>query len=68
MTTHNPDHVILLGGKVGILDRRGYFTVGEREAVMTEERLRDLYQIDLHLTYVEQVDREVCVPENLKNG
>ena len=66
MTTHNPDHVILLGGQVGVLDRQGYFTVGERETVMTGERLRNLYQSELYLTYVEQVDREVCVPGNLK--
>lgn len=68
MTTHNPDYVILLGEKAGILDRQGYFTVGERGTVMTEARLRDLYQIDLRMTYVEQVDREVCVPENLKTA
>lgn len=68
MTTHNPDHVVLLGEKAGILDRRGYFTVGERGTVMTEAQLRDLYQIDLRLTYVEQVDREVWVLENLKTA
>lgn len=68
MTTHNPDHVILLGGQVGILDRQGHFTVGERKVVMTEDRLRDLYQSELYLTYMEQVDREVCVPGNLKGN
>lgn len=66
MTSHNPDHIILLGGQVGILDRQGHFTVGDGETVMTEERLRDLYQSELYLTYVEQVRRMVCVPGNLK--
>ncbi len=66
MTSHNPDHVILLGGQVGILDRSGHFTVGEREEVMTEERLRELYNSELYLTYVERVGRQVCVPGNLK--
>lgn len=65
MTSHNPDHVFLLGSRVGILDRTGHFTVGEPENVMTEDVLRDLYKTELYLTHVEQVDRTICVPGNL---
>lgn len=43
MTSHNPDHVLLLGGQVGILGNDGRFLVGNAEEVMTEERLRALY-------------------------
>lgn len=51
MTSHNPDHVLLLGGQVGILGNDGRFLVGNAEEVMTEERLRALYRSDLYLTY-----------------
>ena len=65
MTSHNPDHVLLLGGQVGILGNDGHFLVGNAEEVMTEERLRALYRSDLHLTYVEHMGRKVCIPSNL---
>ena len=67
MTSHNPDHVLLLGGQVGILGNDGRFLVGNAEAVMTEERLRALYRSDLYLTYVERVGRKVCIPGRLKS-
>ena len=67
MTSHNPDHVLLLGGQVGILGNDGRFLVGNAEEVMTEERLRALYRSDLYLTYVERVGRKVCIPGRLKS-
>ena len=63
----NPDHVLLLGGQVGILGNDGRFLVGNAEEVMTEERLRALYRSDLYLTYVERVGRKVCIPGRLKS-
>lgn len=68
MTSHNPDHVLLLGGQVGILGNDGRFLVGNAEEVMTEERLRALYRSDLYLTYVERVGRKVCIPGPLEIG
>ena len=67
MTSHNPDHVLLLGGQVGILGNDGRFLVGNAEEVMTEERLRALYRSDLYLTYVERAGRKVCIPGRLKS-
>lgn len=65
MTSHNPDHVLLLGGQVGLLSDDGSFLVGPSEAVMTEPRLRELYHSDLYLTYVERAGRQACVPGKL---
>lgn len=61
MTTHMPDHAILLGGKVGILDRLGHLTVGATEDILQEELLRSVYDCDLHITYSEEIGRKVCL-------
>lgn len=65
MTTHNPDHPILLGGRVAILDRDGHLASGGVGKLMTEERLSDLYGIDLRVLRIEELDRNACLPTNL---
>lgn len=61
MTTHMPDHALRLGGKVGILDRGGQFSVGKTEEILTQERLSDLYTSDIRLVYVEELGRSICI-------
>ncbi|MBC2888828.1 ABC transporter ATP-binding protein [Gordonibacter massiliensis (ex Traore et al. 2017)] len=62
MTTHMPDHAIMLRGQVGILDRAGCLRVGSAEDTIDEGILRDIYQVDdLRLVYVDEVGREACL-------
>lgn len=61
ITSHMPDHVLLLGGKVGMLNKDGSFLSGTNEAIMTEENLKDLYHVDVHLIYMEELKRKVCI-------
>jgi len=65
MTTHMPDHAILLGGKVGILDRDGHMLVGAAETIISEESLKNIYNTQLHLIYIEQIKRMTCVAGNI---
>ena len=65
MTTHNPDHPILLGGQVAILDHEGRLTVGPVEEAVTEERLSELYGVALRLVNVPEVDRVACLTGKL---
>ena len=65
MTTHNPDQPILLGGKVALLDAHGTLATGDAEKEITSERLSQLYGVDLHLVYVDEVDRIACVSGKL---
>ncbi len=66
ITTHNPDHAIMLGGTTGILDREGYFKTGLSKDIITEETLNNVYgRTNLKLTYMEEVDRYICIPPNL---
>ncbi len=66
MTTHMPDHAILLGGKAAILDYDGKLTVGPAEEILQEDLLRKIYRSDLHIMYLEEIGRKVCVAGNLQ--
>lgn len=65
ITTHNPDHALLLGGKVAIVTGEGKIIQGESEEILTEERLREVYNVNLKMTYVEELGRKVCVVPKL---
>ncbi len=64
-TTHNPDHCLMLGGTVGILDQSGRLRVDRAERIVTEETLQEVYQTELRIAYVEAVGRECCLPRGL---
>jgi len=65
MTTHNPDHCMMLGGNVAILDRQGFLETGTVEEILTEERLKRVYNTELRLSYVDAVHRVACIPYGL---
>ena len=67
VTSHVPDHPILLNGQVGILDSTGCMTAGRAEEIVTEERLRQIYHAPLHMIYVEQLHRKACLIGELGN-
>lgn len=61
ITTHNPDHALLLGGEVAAINPNGEFTFGSCEDVISEEFLSTLYGIDLHLRHFDDIGRDVCI-------
>lgn len=61
MTTHNPDHAIMLNGVVGILDRSGSMEVGAVDEILTEEHLSFVYQTDVKISYVDKICRYACL-------
>ena len=61
VTTHNPDHALLLGGSTAILDRRGRLTLGKTEEIVTELALNDVYGTAIQLCYVPEAERAVCI-------
>jgi len=68
ITTHNPDHALLLGDKAAIVDRNGHISQGKVEEIITKEKLREVYDIDLHLEYVEEINRVACFAPELDEG
>lgn len=65
MTTHFPDHVILLDGKVGIIDGDGNFKYGSTNELLTEKELRNIYMTPLKKIYVRELGRDVCTFEKV---
>ena len=65
MTTHNPDHPMLLhdvipNSKVAILNTQGKLHCGLTQDILTEDNLRELYQTDLRLIEVPELGRKIC--------
>ena len=65
MTTHNPDHVLLLGGSAAIVTGAGRLEQGPVEELLTERRLSEIYDAPLRLRHVDELGRTVCVPRGL---
>lgn len=65
ITTHNPDHALLLKDNAGILDRDGHMRSGPSAEIITEESLSQVYDCDLKLIYIEEMDRRACVAPKL---
>lgn len=66
MSTHNPDHPILLGGNVAVLNRNGTLEGGAVEEVLTSDRLSALYDADLQVVQVDEVGRKACLSRGIK--
>lgn len=60
ITTHNPDHALMLEGKVAILDREGHLSVGISADQLTSKTLTELYNIAIGVEYNENAGRNLC--------
>ena len=65
ITTHNPDHALLLGDQAAIVGRDGSIRQGKSEDLITEENLREIYGIDLCLAWIDQLGRRACLAPGL---
>ncbi len=65
LTTHMPDHALLLGGQAAVMDGRGELAVGPVGEVVTQETLAAVYQTDVCLAYVGEAGRVACVAGRL---
>jgi iron complex transport system ATP-binding protein len=65
ITTHNPDHALLLGGSTAIIDNDGCLSFGKTDDIVTTERLKSVYGSALSIEYIEHLGRRVCLLPNL---
>jgi len=61
MTTHNPEHAVILNGKVAILDREGVLGVGQAADTLNGETLSKLYGLQIKTVFDEDAQRNICV-------
>ena len=62
LTTHTPNHALILGGQTGLFAPNGDFTVGPTDQVITTEHLTATYQANLRVFYSATLSRKVCEP------
>lgn len=65
ITTHNPDHALLLGDKAAIVSRGGRITQGDSSGILTEEKLSEVYGMDIRIKYIEELGRTTCLVPGL---
>ncbi|WP_124061819.1 ABC transporter ATP-binding protein [Gordonibacter sp. Marseille-P4307] len=65
MTTHFPDHALLLQGTCAILSDGKIQSLDAAESIITDESMARLYGIEVHVESIGE--RKVCVPGSL-NG
>ncbi|MDO4878962.1 MAG: ABC transporter ATP-binding protein [Neisseria sp.] len=70
MTTHNPEHPLLLhgrhpGSQTAILDGEGRLRAGNTAEIVCEENLRELYRVDLKLVDIPGWPRKACTIASL---
>ena len=61
ITTHDPNHALLLGGNTAILDKDGKIIWGATESIVTQENLEKVYGSDICLQPWPRMGRSVCV-------
>lgn len=66
LTSHMPDQALLLDGAVALLDHAGHLTSGSVTDMLTEQRLREIYQADIRIVYVPELQRNVCTVARIK--
>lgn len=62
MTSHFPDHAFIVSDKVGIMKDGEFSMIGPAEEVITSDALKDTYQVDVRVEYIEVAGRNVCIP------
>jgi len=61
MTTHHPDHALMLGDKTALLYKEGELVEGLTHDIVTEERLNTVYDTELCLIEIEKLGRQACL-------
>lgn len=59
MTTHQPDHAIILDSYTSIIDRQGKFIFGETKNVISEEILSEIYGMEIKIPFVDCIQKRV---------
>jgi iron complex transport system ATP-binding protein len=61
LTTHIPDHAILLDGIAAILQPGGSMRVGPAGQIVNEKNMTSIYDTDLRIVYVPELERMACL-------
>jgi len=61
MTSHHPDHALMIGDVTALLYRNGRLESGKTQEIITENRLAEVYQTPLRLIEIKELGRKACL-------
>lgn len=61
ISTHVPDHAILLNGTAAIMQPEGNMAVGPANRIVSEKNLAPIYDTELRTVYVSELGRMACL-------
>ena len=61
ISTHDPNHSLVLGGDVALFDNSGKLSCGTSAEMLTEEKLNAVYGGNIKIRYMEEFKRNVCI-------
>jgi iron complex transport system ATP-binding protein len=61
MTTHTPDHAIMLDDTVALLDRQGNMSIGYAKEIRREDILKQVYRTNLKMVHIAEAGRMACI-------
>lgn len=62
MTTHQPEHAILLENYTAIIDGQGEFAFGKTSTIISESLLSDLYKINIKMPFIDSLQKTIVCP------
>jgi iron complex transport system ATP-binding protein len=65
MTTHNPDHALLLEGQVCIMESGEALHTGPADQIITEKTLEKIYNSNPKVIEIKELKRKACLHEKL---
>ena len=68
MTTHNPEHALLLDSEAWMLDHDGKLSYGSSRELVNTEDLSNLYSVDVRVSRLNDSCRNVCYIESLEGS
>ncbi len=66
VTTHDPNHALILGGSVALFRKDGSVEKGSAEEMVSEEKLSGIYGSDIRIRYAEEFGRKICTYGDLE--
>lgn len=61
MTSHHPDHALMIGDIAALLQKNGSLESGKTQEIITEARLAEVYGTPLRLIEIEELGRKACL-------
>lgn len=61
LTTHDPNHAIMLDGNVALLDNNRKIKKGSVKELINEENLKEIYGENLRIKYIDEFKRNVII-------